>query len=160
MTYCVVIIVRSPGKSEAIYTETLRLLKDACIERRQPMSPEILSLDFETACIEAFKYHWPGIRVQGCYFHYAQALKRNWMEIGLTEAMRDHEAVRLFIKSFIGLSLVPLDRVEEAFDTILSTKQQLTMPPSSSPTHPTHTTTTTLLRVAPGRASSIIDNGT
>lgn len=116
-------------KTEKVYKKTLSLLKEACLERGIILNPETLVCDFELASINAFKLGLsikvPGIKVLGCQFHYAQAIRRKVDTIGLKIQYSTNDDIQFFIKSFIALSMVPLHLVDDAFVIILDNKAKL-----------------------------------
>ncbi|CAF1133229.1 unnamed protein product, partial [Brachionus calyciflorus] len=112
-------------KSERIYKKMLGLLKDACQRRGIFLNPDILASDFELASINAFKFHFPGIQIYGCQFHFAQAVRRKVDNLGLKIAFSANDDIQFFVKPFIALSMVPLDRLDEAFLVLLEKKDEL-----------------------------------
>ncbi|KRX31952.1 hypothetical protein T05_3128, partial [Trichinella murrelli] len=45
--------------------------------------PQTVICDFETALIPAVQASFPGVQIQGCYFHFCQAVLRKVAELGL-----------------------------------------------------------------------------
>ena len=67
-----------PGKSEEVYTKAFTLLLEAIEFETKSTTwngPEKIVLDFELAQYNAFVSVFGG-QVQGCYFHYVQAVYR------------------------------------------------------------------------------------
>ena len=46
-------------------------------------NPQIVAADFELAMHQGAKDVWPNIMIHGCYFHFNQALRRRFNEVGL-----------------------------------------------------------------------------
>ncbi|XP_003381482.1 hypothetical protein Tsp_07148 [Trichinella spiralis] len=47
------------------------------------LQPQTVICDFETAFIPAVQASFPGVQIQGCYFHFCQAVLRKVAELGL-----------------------------------------------------------------------------
>ena len=61
-------------KDCVLYKKMFTQLKIAADEQGYILNPKII--DFELAAINAFKFHWPGAELKGCFFHYTQAVLR------------------------------------------------------------------------------------
>jgi len=61
----------------------LQFLKDAGLKNKLVLSPDTVLTDFESAAIGAYQYHFPNIKVIGCFFHFGQSLYRKIVDIGL-----------------------------------------------------------------------------
>ena len=42
-------------------------------------------IDFEKASKNAIEYHFPNVKVNGCWFHFRQAINRKAVKIGLRQ---------------------------------------------------------------------------
>ncbi|CAF1071896.1 unnamed protein product [Brachionus calyciflorus] len=80
---------------------------------------------FWKASINAFKFHFPGIKVFGCQFHFAQFIRRKVDTLGLKIPYASNDGIQFFIKSFIALSMVPLSKIDDGFIIILENKSKL-----------------------------------
>ena len=58
------------------YNVVLQVLKNEARVRGLALKPQILMSDFETAEFNAFQDNFPGIKISGCLFHFAQAILR------------------------------------------------------------------------------------
>ncbi|KRX13263.1 hypothetical protein T07_2067 [Trichinella nelsoni] len=47
------------------------------------LQPQTVICDFETALIPALQGTFPGVNIQGCYFHYCQAVPRKVTDFGM-----------------------------------------------------------------------------
>ena len=71
-------------------------------------------LDFEAA-------DWKACRkvvtsnIQGCCFHWTQAIWRNVQKLGLATAYADNAAVHAYIRNLMALPFLPSEHIEEAF---------------------------------------------
>ncbi|XP_040077772.3 uncharacterized protein LOC120849598 [Ixodes scapularis] len=78
-----------PGKSREVYVSAFTNFKTALDALRAPLSLSVVRTDFELALIQAFLFVFPGIRHQGCHFHFAQAIWRKVQELGLAKAYQE-----------------------------------------------------------------------
>ena len=67
--------------------------------------------DFETAIMNAAENIFPGIQVNGCYFHFAKALWHKVQQIGLAQAYRQDANIRMFIRKVMAIGFLPLNIV-------------------------------------------------
>ncbi|XP_003382343.1 conserved hypothetical protein [Trichinella spiralis] len=58
------------------------------------LNPKTIICDFETALIPVIQCYIPNTRVQGCYFHFCQAVHRKVGELGLKTRYRTEEETR------------------------------------------------------------------
>ncbi|CAF1129387.1 unnamed protein product [Brachionus calyciflorus] len=113
-------------KTGRIYKKKkLNLLKEACFAKDINLNPEKLVTDFELASFNAFKFHFPGIKVVGCQFHFAQCIRRKVDTLGLKIPYASNDDIQFFIKSFIALSMVPLSKIDDGFIILLENKSKL-----------------------------------
>ena len=70
----------STNKTIPTYRCLLSELKDGATKIKLSLKPKIVMLDFEQAVINAFLYHFPGIEIKLCFFHFGQNVFRlqNW----------------------------------------------------------------------------------
>ena len=47
------------------------------------IEPKSVLVNFEWASILAYQSYFPNVEMRGCFFHYAQALWKNFIKIGL-----------------------------------------------------------------------------
>ena len=64
------------GKSFESYNNMLTQLKLRASEANLELKPEFISCDFEKGAIKAFKLHFPGVKIQGCHFHFTSAIRK------------------------------------------------------------------------------------
>ena len=72
--------------------------------------------DFDSAMRSAVAEEFPGVRIYGCFFHYAQCLVKKAGEVGLAREIRQRgsSARKLFL-AFTALPLLPSGEIEQAF---------------------------------------------
>jgi hypothetical protein len=102
----------------------LRELKDAALKIRLVLKPEEVIIDFERGAINAFVFHWPCIRIIGCFFHLDSNFYKKICNIGLKTNYDEDESLRNWVKKFTGLALVPIDKVEELFCELCEQKDE------------------------------------
>jgi hypothetical protein len=49
----------------------------------QPIECDILYINAEMDKIKAIKYHFPGVKIIGCHFHFTSAIYKKLVEIGI-----------------------------------------------------------------------------
>ena len=106
------------GKSELLYKKMLRELKDAALNIGLELKPQELVIDFEKAVMNAFKFHWPNIRIIGCFFHLASNFYKKVCNVGLKTQYDEDEKIKTWVKKVTCLALVPIDKVEELFEEL------------------------------------------
>lgn len=116
-----VVFVLLPGKSEAIYTEVLAILKAEARARKLTLCPETMMTEFETAAMNAYEFHFPCVRLVGCFFHFGQALyKRLKNDCKLGKEYLTDSDLQIWFKSVLALALVPPEQVENAYAWLLN----------------------------------------
>ena len=90
-------------KNRKHYLQAFEELKqlNPCLE------PSKVLLDFKKAPIKAFHSAITRTIIEGCFFHFVQANWRKIQKLGLASLYRTNERLRLLMKSFIALALVP-----------------------------------------------------
>ena len=67
--------------------------------------------DFKAAIMNAADNIFPGIQINGYYFHFAKALWHKVQQIGLARAYRQDANMRMFIRKVKAIGLLPLNIV-------------------------------------------------
>ncbi|KRX12415.1 hypothetical protein T07_8104, partial [Trichinella nelsoni] len=75
------------------------------------LNPDTIICDFETALIPAIQGYFPNTRVQGCYFHFCQAVHRKVGELGLKTRYRTEEETRRKIRMLLATAFLPVPHV-------------------------------------------------
>ena len=57
----------------------------------------------------------PNVTRLGCWFHYCQSCYRNIKKLGLSGLYDDEPAVRLHLRKFLALALLPHDQIHRCF---------------------------------------------
>ncbi|KRX14006.1 hypothetical protein T07_1503 [Trichinella nelsoni] len=95
---------------------TYEFISQALISRAAALevdlNPDTIICDFETALIPAIQGYFPNARVQGCCFHFCQAVHRKVSELGLKTRYRQHEETRRKIKMLLATAFLPVPHVD------------------------------------------------
>ena len=93
----------------------ISLLKEKCPFE---LKPAVINGDFEAAAIKAWYAQFPGVKYQGCNFHFTQALNRNISEKGLKKEYCTNDIYRSWLKMFKSLAFVPPHAVKHGLSYI------------------------------------------
>ncbi|KRZ75178.1 hypothetical protein T10_12247, partial [Trichinella papuae] len=80
--------------------------------------PQTVICDFETALIPAVQGSFPGVHVQGCYFHFCQAVLRKVADLGLRSRYLREAETKKIIKMLMATAFLPLAEVPAAVDLL------------------------------------------
>ncbi|CAF4616249.1 unnamed protein product, partial [Didymodactylos carnosus] len=117
-------------KNAIVYSKILIHLIELGKKFNVIMNPERLTCDFEQSTISSFNDVFPNIKINGCFFHYAQSLWRKIQEIGMSRYflqekdndnisdVERNQADHWFLGA-IGLALIPADIVESTWVDII-----------------------------------------
>ena len=83
--------------------------------------PKKCVVDFETALYSSIQFTFE-CEMQGCYFHYRQALWRKWVHFGL----RRNETLLFWLQQLMSLPLLPAEKIPEGFQYLSPSKLQNT----------------------------------
>ena len=98
LVYC---LMRNKTKEK--YEELFAALKNL----KAMLDPHEVTIDFEIASFEALKSSFPNANIKGCFFHFAQAIRRKIQSVGLAKEYQQDTDVRNILKSFVALALTP-----------------------------------------------------
>lgn len=79
--------------------------------------------DFEQALIGAIHTELPLVQVNGCYFHFTQALWRKVQSLGLTTNYRQNDNLRKCIRKVMSVGYLPLLLVRQNFNTLRQSRR-------------------------------------
>lgn len=106
----------------ALMTSKTRILYDSVLLKCKslfPVNPERIICDFETALQSSLQMHWPDALLQGCYFHYTQAIWKKSQSLGLRFMEDDAGRLRTWLRQVMSLPLLPADKIQATFQTNL-----------------------------------------
>lgn len=109
-------------KTQAAYEHALRYVHENVFS----LQCGAMITDYECAMRQAIRKVVPNIKLLGCWFHYAQAIRRKVASISdLFDLIRTTEKARDIYYKIICLALLPHDRIERAFNEIALEALQL-----------------------------------
>ncbi|RNA29472.1 Ragulator complex LAMTOR3 [Brachionus plicatilis] len=76
-------------------------------------------VDFESALMKSVISVFPGITLKVCWFHFTQAIRKIICLLGLKANYSNDYKFRFWIKRFMALALIPIDKIKEALDIII-----------------------------------------
>jgi len=76
--------------------------------------------DFELANVNALRLTFPQSRMNACFFHFKQCFWREVQSCGLQKNYITDEDLNLKIRMLGALSFLPVDKIESAFEELVS----------------------------------------
>ena len=108
------------GKRKKDYKKVFKVILDIL----QECKVEKLVLDFEVAVWSAVRTLLPIVKLQGCSFHWNQAIWRKIQEIGLAAPYMNHCPTKDFIWQLMALPFLPEEHITTTFEQV-----ELRVPP-------------------------------
>ncbi|VDI30203.1 Hypothetical predicted protein [Mytilus galloprovincialis] len=71
--------------------------------------------DFESGVWQALKEVFPGMMINGCLFHFTQAVFRHVQFLGLQPAYRQQDCIFKYVRKLMALPFLPADHIRPAF---------------------------------------------
>lgn len=62
---------------------------------------------------------FPDIELKGCWFYFAKALQKKTFSIGYKSNYVSEWSIRFWVKRFLALALLPIEKLHESIDIIL-----------------------------------------
>lgn len=110
-------------KTQKAYEHALRYVHENVFS----LQCEAMITDYEIAMRQAVREVVPGIKQLGCWFHYAQAIRRKIASLSeLFELIRTNERIRNIYYKIICLPLLPHDKIQNAFNVLALEGLELT----------------------------------
>ena len=108
------------GKSQADYTGIFQQIKLYMEEDGEIWNIESAMLDFELALRNALKAVFAGIHLQGCWFHYCQAIWRRVQHLKLDGFYPDKDFGAKYINRLMALALINANgsMIQQLFETL------------------------------------------
>ena len=100
------------GKRRQDYKKVLKKLKS--LLPRVPQVEKVVA-DFEAGMWRGMLGVFPSIKIQGCYFHWTQAIRRKLGELGLLKSYNHKGNVFSFCKKIMALPFLPAEQIPGAF---------------------------------------------
>ncbi|KRZ10754.1 hypothetical protein T11_3383 [Trichinella zimbabwensis] len=83
-----------------------------------PLNLVTFVCDFETALISAIQGNFLNIRIQGCFFHFFQAVLRQVGRLGLKTDYINNQEIRKKVKMLMALAFLPVNLVPAGFEIL------------------------------------------
>ncbi|XP_066599960.1 uncharacterized protein [Prorops nasuta] len=104
-------------KNQRFYTNAFNFLKSNLIPK---FNPKIGISDFEKSIHNSLVAAFPGIKVQGCYFHYVQSVRKHIQQLKIFTAIKSLEPdtasrALLIIRKFYNLPFLPPNYIKTGF---------------------------------------------
>ncbi|KRZ47804.1 hypothetical protein T02_5036, partial [Trichinella nativa] len=113
VVYCLTV-----RKDLPTYSRIFEVLHSKAEELGVQLEPAKFVCDFETALIPAIQGNFPNTRVQGCFFHFCQAVLRQVGRLGLRTDYMNNQEVRKKVKMLMALAFLPVHLVPAGFEII------------------------------------------
>jgi hypothetical protein len=110
------IYVLITNKTRAGYNDLFRRLKDAAAALHIHLNPTVITCDFESGLLPSIRDEFPLTRIQGCYFHFSQAIYRNMASLGFQRDYALNPDIRTVVRQLMALAFLPPALVMEAFE--------------------------------------------
>ncbi|XP_003381943.1 hypothetical protein Tsp_11043 [Trichinella spiralis] len=75
------------------------------------LQPQTVICDFETALIPALQGTFPGVNIQGCYFHFCQAVLWKVTDLGMRTSYIHEAATKKKVKMLLATAFLPFHDV-------------------------------------------------
>lgn len=111
-----VLYVLMTKKSQALYASVLRHVKGIATN----FSPNQFIMDFETALINASTGEFPDAQIQGCFFHFAQAVLRKFRSLGLQTFFSRSPESRRFLRLNLSVAMLPAECIPYVIENNLN----------------------------------------
>ena len=105
-----------PNKERPTYDKMWQLLRGLLGDESTWKKPSVMLMDFELGAWKAFESTFPGIEVQGCFFHFRQAINYRLREMGLGACYAKAHAFRKRVATLAAMAFVPVAMVPEVWD--------------------------------------------
>ena len=102
-------------KNAATYSRIFAKLVEISAQKCIWLKPRKIVCDFEKALIKVASEAFPAAKVQGCYFHFCQAVYRKIQKLGLADTYMKHDRFRTFVRCLMALGFLPVDEVSQSF---------------------------------------------
>ncbi|RNA35029.1 Ragulator complex LAMTOR3 [Brachionus plicatilis] len=103
------------NKITTTYVIAFEQLRNICF----PKNLKRVMIDFELALMKSVISVFPGVQLMGCWFHFTQAIRKNVFSNGLKAIYLNDWKFRFWIKRFMTLALIPIDKLQHAIDIII-----------------------------------------
>jgi hypothetical protein len=109
-----VIYALLPNKQQLTYSQLFTTLVNIWPD----FSPASISLDFESALINAAQTKFPSAKIDGCLFHLMKNFRKHLSTAGLLQRYNTDSEFALRARMIPALAFVPVDKTAEAYETL------------------------------------------
>ena len=100
------------GKRKRDYRHVLKAVQNLLPDH---IELQCVVADFESVLWRAVEKVFPGVHIQGCVFHWTQAIWRKVQELGLVIAYQTNDAAHKFIRRIMALPFFPREHIPQMF---------------------------------------------
>ncbi|KAI6654464.1 hypothetical protein LOD99_860 [Oopsacas minuta] len=112
------------NKDDELYVAVIQKIRELVPQ----LEPDCAMSDWEQAARNAVKRVYPGIRVNGCWFHYTQAIWRKTQKYGLASTCRGNSECASFVKKIMAIPFLPAELILPIYNLLqIPTLQQSQM---------------------------------
>ena len=112
------------NKDEELYVAVIQKIREIVPQ----LEADCVMSDWEQAARNAVKRVYPGIRVNGCWFHYTQAIWRKIQKCGLASTYRGNSECASFVKKIMAVPFLPAELILPTYTLLqIPTLQQSQM---------------------------------
>ena len=115
------VFVLMSGKRQKDYRYVLRALQQELKRRYGDGASFLLDTvvaDFEAAVWQAFNQEFPGVEINGCAFHWGQAVFRKVQELGMQQAYNNDPALHRYCKQLLALPYLPHQKIDSTLQEL------------------------------------------
>ncbi|RNA02866.1 hypothetical protein BpHYR1_021018, partial [Brachionus plicatilis] len=98
------------NKSTLTYIIALEQLRNICF----PKNLKKVMVDFESALMKSIISVFPDVTLKGCWFHFTKAIRKKICLLGLKIIYSNDYKFRFWVKRFMALALIPIDKIKDA----------------------------------------------
>ncbi|CAF3042399.1 unnamed protein product [Rotaria sp. Silwood2] len=103
------------NRKRKTYEEMIKVILHLAADRNKLLPVETIVSDYEEAWLLTVEEMLPNVVRLGCFFHFTQSCYRNIQRLGLSKLYEDEPDVRLALRKFLGLALLPRNQVKKCF---------------------------------------------
>ena len=103
------------GKRKRDYRRMLMAIRNLLPEQ---ITVQCVVADFEAASWKVVENALPDVRLQGCIFHWTQAIWRKVQAFGLASVYKDNDATHKYIRCIMALPFLPHEHIPTMFNEL------------------------------------------
>ena len=119
-----------PNKLQQTYEDVLQFIADLCADAGMPLDPIEVHTDGERGIINAAQKVFPRAKIQVCFFHVVDAIRKKFDKLGLRPLIDQNEDFRQFYQRVKNIFFLPAKFWPDAWAELLANldKNLLKMP--------------------------------